>query len=235
MPDSERSFADRLQRGHELSAAIGGFTVAFAPADADLLPPAFGQFLLDVGALNSAVTEVGASWTDDVAKRAAKVVEIKARALRALARVKSNAAWKTHLPAVKTAADNLRGYRAPAPKPPAEGPAPKTRQKGDQSFGDIKALTDKLVAALTKVSGYDTGCPADISVAGMSSVSLQLDGLNQLVAGREQALAAARAPRKAAYDGEGGLKEKMLAIKEAVKSQYGSQSPEFLQVKGIRV
>ena len=235
MANPEASFADRLQRGNQLQAAIDGFNPAFAPADADLLPPAFAQYLLDLGALNVAVAEAGADWTGDVAARAAKVVDIKARALRALARVKSKAAWKMQLPAVKTAADNLRGYRTPTPKPPAEGPAPKTRQKGDQSFGDIKALTDKLVAALGKMADYDTGCPSDISVAGLAAQSLQLDGLNQLVAGREQALAAARAPRKNAYDGEGGLKEKMLAIKEGVKSQYGSQSPEFLQIKGIRV
>jgi len=35
----------------------------------------------------------------------------------------------------------------------------------------------------------------------------------------------------------GGLppSEKRLAIKDAVRSQYGSKSPEFRQVRGIRV
>jgi hypothetical protein len=75
----------------------------------------------------------------------------------------------------------------------------------------------------------------DISSAGLSALATQLDGLNQLVAGKEQAFAAARAPRTAAYDGENGLKEKMLAIKESTRSQCGPQSPQFLQVKSIRV
>ncbi|MBC7980592.1 MAG: hypothetical protein H7Y36_08535 [Armatimonadetes bacterium] len=235
MPESENSYADRLQRGRELQAATAGFLPAFAPADADLIPATFDAFLDGLDTLNTAVTDAAADWMDDVVKRTAKVTEIKARALRASSRVKSNAAWKMNLPAVKTAADNLRGYRTPPPKAPEDAPAPKTRLKGDQSYADIKGLTDKLVAALKKVPAYDTGTPADISIAGMMAIATQLDGLNQLVAGQEQALAAFRAPRKAGYDDAAGLKEKMLAVKEAAKSQYGSQSPEFLQIKGIRV
>jgi hypothetical protein len=235
MPETERSFADRLQRGRELHAAIGGFVPPFAPADGQLTPPNFEDFLENLGGINNAVAEAEAAWQESAASRSALVADIKARALRASSRVKSNAAWKTHLPAVKAAADKLRGYRTPKPKTPENEAPPKTRQKGDQSFGDIKALTDKLVAALKKVSGYDTGAPADISTAGLTAMSTQLDGINQLTAGKEQTLTAARAPRKTNYDGANGLKEKMLAIKEATKSQYGSQSPEYLQVKGIRV
>ena len=41
--------------------------------------------------------------------------------------------------------------------------------------------------------------------------------------------------RLEAYDGEAGLRAKMKAIKEAVRSRYGSSSAEFQQVKGIKV
>lgn len=235
MANPETSYPDRLQRGREIHAATAGFAPAFAPADADLLPAAFGTFLDGLDGLNMAVADAVSDWADSTAARTDLVKEIKARALRALARVKSNSAWKMNLPAVKAAADKLRGYRTPPPKAPEDGPPPRTRQKGDQSYADIKGLLDKLVAALKKVPAYDTGAPADISLAGLAAAATQLDGLNQLVAGKEQALAAARAPRKAAYDDDNGLKEKMLAIKEATKSQYGSKSPEFLQIKGIRV
>lgn len=94
-----------------------------------------------------------------------------------------------------------------------------------------------LRRAIVKAWGsfYYAGSPGDISTAGLAAIATQLDGLNQLVAGKEQALASVRAPRKEAYDGGGGLKEKMLAIKEAARSQYGPKSPEFLRIKGIRV
>ena len=46
----------------------------------------------------------------------------------------------------------------------------------------------------------------------------------------------ARTSRTAAYDApDTGLRAKMLAIKEATKSQYGAQSSQYLEIKGIRV
>jgi hypothetical protein len=236
MANTERSYADRLQRGRELHAASSGFTPGFAPVDVSLEPDAFEEFLDGLDTLNNAVVTAVSGWQDSAGSRSELVTEIKARALRASSRVKSNTAWKAKLPQVKTAADNLRGYRTAKPKPPEDGsPPPKGRQQGDQSFGDIKVLLDKLIAALGTVPGYDASAPADISTAGLQALSTQLDGLNKLVAGREQALASVRSPRKEGYDGENGLSEKMKAIKEATKSQYGGQSTQFLQVKGIRV
>ena len=235
MSDTENSFADRLQRGRSLPAATSGFQPPFAPADDQLLPANFEDYLESLDGMNMTVAEAMADWQATAAIRSNLVTGIKALALRAVARVKSNALWKIQQPAVKAAADALRGYRTPKPKLPADAPPALTRQKGDQSYGDIKALIDKLVAALKKVSDYDTGAPADISTAGIAALSTQLDGLNQLIAGKEQTLAAARATRKVGYDGANGLKEKMLAIKEATKAQYGGGSAEYLQVKGIRV
>ncbi len=50
--------------------------------------------------------------------------------------------------------------------------------------------------------------------------------------------------RLAMYDGEDGLREKMIAINASVpacrtqsggRAQYGANSPEYLSVKGIKV
>lgn len=235
MPDSERSFADRMQRGRELHASSAGIVPPFAPADGQLAAQPFEDFLGQLDENNIAVAEAMADWQFTAAERSAVVAEIKARALRASSRVKSNATWKVFLPTVKTAADNLRGYSIPKPKPPADAPPSPVRQKGDQSYGDIKALADKLAAALKKVPDYDVGAPADINIAGFTAIAQQLDGLNQLTAGKEQTLATARAIRKDSFDGEKGLKVKMIAIKEAIKSQYGTQSAAYLQAKVIRV
>ena len=133
MPETEHSFADRLQRGREIQAGIAGFSPAFAPADAELDPATFDAFLDGLDTLNTAVADAVADWTTDVASRSAKVVDIKARALRASSRVKSNSAWKMNVPAVKTAADNLRGYRTPKPKAPVDGPAPRPARRATRA------------------------------------------------------------------------------------------------------
>lgn len=234
MANTESSYADRLQRGRSMKSAVTGFAPPFAPADATLLPAAFDSFLDGLDTLNTAVTTAEADWKDEVADRIALVKDIKARALRASARVKSNAVWKPHFSAVKAAAEALRGYRIPKPKaePQPQVVLPKARQQGDQSFGDVKNLLDKLTAALGHVPTYDTNAPTDLTIGALSTLATDLDALNQLVATKEQALIAARIPRAADYE---KLKDKMKAIKEAAVSQYGSRSPQHSQVRAIRV
>lgn len=240
MPNTESSFADRLQRAQQLKAALPTFTPAYSPADERLGTAEFGDFLDEVAALNTRVHDMETAWRDGAAARQELVKDIKARALRVLARVKSHVAWTRQLPPVKSAADALRGYRTPAPKPPPDQPPAGRRNPAtDLSFADIKNLLDKLIAALNRVPNYDTGSPVDLTLATLNSLATVLDGQNRVMAGLEQGLAAARAPRLAAYESEDvsapGLRVRMKAIKESVKSQYGSASAEYAQVKGIRV
>ena len=109
MPVSEQSFADRLQRGRQFNAATTGFTPPFTPADPSLAPDVFGGFLDGLDTSNLAVATALAAWQEGAVARSALVARLKADTLRALARVKSNPAWKAHVPAVKAAADKLRG------------------------------------------------------------------------------------------------------------------------------
>ncbi len=240
MANTESSFFDRLQRGQQLKAALTTFNPAFAPADDRLGTAEFSDFLDEIEALNTGVADMEMAWKDGVASRQELAKDIRERTLRVLARVKSNVAWTRQLPPVKAAADALRGYRTPAPKPPPDQPPAGRRAPAtDQSYADIKGLLDKLLAALNRVPNYDTGAPADITIATLNSLATLLDAQNRMVAGQEQAVAAARAPRLAAYESEDaaapGLRARMKAIKESVKSQYGSASPEYAQVKGIKV
>jgi hypothetical protein len=51
----------------------------------------------------------------------------------------------------------------------------------------------------------------------------------------EANLARQRTERRALYESEIGLKESMKAIKNAVKAQYGTTSPQYLEARAIRV
>lgn len=236
MANSETTFADRQQRGREMQALTLTFVPTFAPADINLGPTPFNTFLDSLTTLNTTVATAEAVWKGNVAVRAGIVVDIKARALRASSRVKSNVLWKASVPAVKAAADNVRGYRvAKVKSPPDVTPPVLTAPRADQSYADFKGLLDKLIAALNVVSGYSTGAPGDLTVLSLTALSTSLDTSNKLVAANEATLTAARAPRLAAYDAaDTGLRAKMQAIKEATKSQYGSQSAQFQQIKGIK-
>jgi hypothetical protein len=235
MSNTESSFADRLQRGRQLQSIIDGFEPDFAPADNDLTPAAFLTFLDHLDALNTAVANAEAGWRESAALRLDTVADIKSRALRSLSRVKSHKGWAQQMPLVKSAADSLRGYKPSRQKtaPKDNGtPAVMTQPKADQSFADIKHLLDKLIAALKKVPGYDTGVPEGLSIAEFTTLSEALNTRNQAVATFEQDLGASRAPRLSGYE---TLRERKKAIKEAARSQYGSKSAEYAQARAVRV
>jgi hypothetical protein len=237
MAQSESSYSDRLQRARQIQAAIEGFLPPFAPADSSLAGTVFVAFLDNAEAANLAIASKLADWKDTVSTRSNLLSNIKARVLRASARVKSNPNWAKHVPAVKALADKLRGYRTTTPKPPTEnGTEPKAaREKGDQSYADIKNQLDLFNAALKKISGFDTNAPVDITIASLVAVSSQFLALNSLIASNVQALSATRSARLALYDGAEGLSAKLKAIKESAKSQYGTNSSQYNQIKPIRI
>ncbi len=237
MANTESTFADRLQRGRQLQAFIADFDPAFEPGQDEIMPVDFDTFLTELAALNKAVTDTEADWRTTAPERVQLIKDIKSRALRAMARVKSDRKWAVKLDAVKQTYDNLRGYRTPSVKnPPAEGTASARRSATTaQSCADIKNQADRFIASLKNLSGYDTGAAADLTIAKLTEQSEALATINKSIADLEAALSGARASRKNGYNGLLGLHERMMSIKEATKSQYGQASIQYGQVKGIRV
>lgn len=236
MAISETTFADRLQNGQNMQAAIAIFTPAFAPADTTLAPAAFLTFLDGLDTMNTDTGAAVAGYSTEVATRTAMVKDIKDRAGRALAYIKSNEAWKKYLPGIKSLVDKIRDNRPKAPKPPVAAEPPtsqpaKKRNKGEQSFGDIATNFAKLVAALGAVPGYAPPASA-ITIANLTTASGAYDAQNATMGTLNIQVGLEQGDRA---DGFVALRAKMKAIKEAVKSQYGSSSAEYAQVKGIDV
>ena len=236
MPNTETTFADRLQNGRDLQAAIAAFSPAFAPTDATLAVAAFLTFLNGLDTMNTSTGAATAAYSTEVSARTAMVKLIKDLAARVLAYLKSNKVWAKYLPGIKALVDKIRDNRPKAPKAPApaEGPtspAAKKRIKGEQSFGDIATNFEKLVAALAPVPGYAP--PAtELSIANLQTAADDFSDQNSTMAALIQQVGLKQRDR---LDGYKTLREMMKAIKEAVKSQYGSGSPEYDQVKGIDV
>ena len=164
------------------------FVPVFAPVDLNLGAVAFNAFLDSLTVLNTAVANAETVWWGSVRGRWAVVADVKGRALRACARVRSNVAWKSYVPGVKGAAGAVRGYRLP-----------KGKGYSEQSCADVRGLLDKLVALLAVVPGYGSGVPVDLSVSALTTLSTALDTANKTVGVNEAALSVARGARLAAY------------------------------------
>ena len=66
MANTEATFADRLQMGKDLQAAIAAFSPAFAPADATLAVAAFLTFLNGLDAMNTDTGAAVAGYSTEV-------------------------------------------------------------------------------------------------------------------------------------------------------------------------
>lgn len=237
MPLTEQSYADRQQRGRNLQTAIASFSPAFAPAEPTLLPAAFLTFLETLDTLNTEVGSLSAQYSTGVQERMPMLADIKERAARVLAFVQSNSAWTAFVPSLKKYVDKIRGNR---PKPPAaptsgedSGSAPvKKRNQGEQSLGDIEEHFERLIASLSAVPGYAPPA-ADLTIANLTLAADAFAAKNLALATLGNTLGMKQKARLEGYDGAGGLREKMKAIKAAVRAQYGTSSPEYGQVKGI--
>jgi hypothetical protein len=240
---------DRIGRFSLLKEACADMVPAFAPPDSDITVAAQTALLVT---LNTCCEEVSAAENDlkDLTDpRVSLVKEIKERVTRAVGRVGSNRAWASKLPAVKTAGDKVRGFKAPKstlPPPPTDpdAPVPKKQDRGGQSYKDIEGSFFKFIGTLSKCSGYDTGAPADITIAGPTGLTLLYTNLktaNEAIPDKEVALGDAQIERLRVFqskkplpDGSASLRDRWVRIKKAVRSQYGTGSEQYALVAGIK-
>ena len=235
----ERSYADRLGRGQLLQGKIALFTPAFAPADTSLTAANFALFCSSTETACDQTAIAFDAWRTVVKERQDLVKELKATATRVIAYLKSSAAFASRLKNAKSAADKLRGMKAGPPKAPksARGtPAAKNRTGGDLSFADMEKHFKVLINAVTGLPGY-APVPATnpITLANLNGTLSTYKGKNSDLITLESTWRDKADERSTQFDGPGGLREKMKAIKNATKSQYGQTSSQYGQVKGIRL
>ena len=234
---AEKTFVDRHARGESLRDLCAGFSPLFGPADTTLTVVNLTAFLGQVGALNTEIGTLQGNYTTQAANRVALVKTIKAAATRVAARLKSNAAWKSEEKTARQVLNKLRGVRPPKPKAPAEGEPPveaKKRNSGEQAYAEVAALFEKFIGVATAAAGYTTGAPAAITPGALNGLLSSLKGSNSFLCNLDAQIGPKQKKRQALYFDAGGFQAKFLAVKESVKSQYGTQSPEYQSVRGLK-
>ena len=167
---------------------------------------------------------------------------LKNKALRVKDYVNANMAWKKYVKPITTAADDVRGYSVPkkVASPPAGvvPPVPKKAGHGarsQQGYADLESLLGKLIEQVEKITGDTALANFGLTIAELTAQDAAFTLLNDDVSEAEADLSEAQRIRKDYYDGGNGLKEKMKCIKKAVRSQYGSASPQYATVSGIKL
>ncbi len=238
MPNTERSFGDRLIRAREMQSIIEKFVPPFDPAVPALQPASFATYLDLVEAHNTVVANAGPAATAAITLHASLMATIKARTVRVTDYISSNEAWDQFRPGVKQAANKVRNYspsanKKEAPAKPGDPPPKPSAKTGQQSYGDIDYWFEKLIEAVKLVPNYKPGVASNIEVAQLTALLTAYRQANKDVATAGAALDSGQRSRKTSYDGLDSLRTRMKAIKKAVGAQYGRDSAEYASVKGI--
>lgn len=229
---SEQSFQDRVQRGHELAAAVSLLDPAYAPADELFTLTALNTAVSTAELANADVETKRIPFTDASSDRVALVKTIGPLATQALAYVKSNTAWANRYDAVKNAADKVRGVRPPTAKPADPEPDAKTRESGERSYVETAGFLKSYFERLDALTGYAPQDPK-IALAALTILWTELDDFNKSIPGDSRALADAISDRQTTFTGPTALKFVFDGVKVSVKGQYGQTSPQFQAISGM--
>lgn len=220
---------------------IDGFTPAFAPLDPNIAPSAFQSYCGGCEGANTNVSEAESVLTTVTGERSDAAAALQAKAGQVQDYVEANVAWKKFQKSIIDASRAVRGVSTPArkaPAPPAGSPPPPVKParsgaKSQQGYYDIAKHFSKLVKAIGKITGYTATVGSGLQITELTAQETAYNGLNSAVLDAESTLDEAQTTRTNFFDGEGGLKEKMKAIKKAVSGQYGRGSDQAAAVKGI--
>jgi hypothetical protein len=228
MANSERTFGDILARAYRLYEAILQM-LGFAPADADIMPPAFLTFLDSIDAMNNTVAATKQEWSMALKNRIELyfgIEGIKKRASYIIAYCRSRSDLKKEAELIYRICKKIQNYKKPKPEQDE-----KKRILGEQSYGDFVKLLGDLIEAVKQVPAY-TPPNTLITVAKLGTFRTSLLAINQTIGEKYYEYSIKTKERLAMYV---TLKDKMNRIKASVKSQYGLNSNEYNSIKGIRV
>ncbi len=157
MPDSEKSYYDRLQRAQTLHGAVSGFIPPYSSQRPEISMVNFGTFLTTVDGLNETASQEVTDYGEMASQRVALVKSMGPIMTRTMNCLKANPKWKAALRQTKTAADKFRGVRpSRSTKPPQETgqPGKKTRNQSDRSYADLAGHFRRFVQAVKKAADY---------------------------------------------------------------------------------
>ena len=238
---NETGHAKNVANFEKLVTNISGLGEAYNPSNVSLKLPALNTLL---GNAKSAI--VACNTAEAAAKNAVKSRELVFEPLSKLTTRVSNAlkvsgAPKALVESALSLIRKLQGRRA-TPKlteqekeaAAAEGKPAKEISSSHMSFDSRLDNFDKLIKLLATIAEYAPNEP-ELTVAGLTQLYNQLNAKNLEAISAEVPLTNARTTRNnVLYTPQSGLTSIATDIKSYVKSVFGTSSPQYKAISGLR-
>jgi hypothetical protein len=232
---SETGNAKNVANFKVLISFVTGFGAKYNPSKNALKLP---QLLTLHTAAKGGIADVilkNTSYNNKVNERVIAFKDLKPLSTRLVNALESTEASSEKVADAKGFNKKLQGSRIKAvaqPTDPAE-PAPKTISTSQQSYDLQIQHLEGLISVIESETSYEPN-ETELKVATLKEKLTTLTARNEAVADAYTIASNARISRDMAlYGPEKGLFDTAAEIKKYVKSIDGSQSPQFIQIKGI--
>lgn len=235
---SETGHAKNVANFQSLLEFLKSYGSNYNPTKNTLKIPQLETLYADAQAGINKVTTKYAVYNNTANSRQIAFANLKPLATRLINALQSTDASELVVKDAKNANRKLQGKRAAsstvASPIPLHMPAPNTISVSQQSYTNQLQHFAAILAVLENEPNY-TPNETELNIASIQDLKNQLNNLNNQVASEFAAVSNARVERNTAlYNTDNGICAIALEIKQYIKSLFGSQSPQYAQIKGIQ-
>lgn len=233
---SETSFGARLLRAKNLATFINNFS-GYNPPRTEESVSGFNALIADIEAINTKESQQQQNYTTAVHLRQDAFKKKTGSIDKLLSPIKGavDAQFGKNSTEAKAITSIVNTMRATtlikAPADPNANKAAQSVSQSERSYGSMTQYFKDIISTLSQIAGYNPSNAA-LKVANLQTLAAQLDALNADVAKSIQPLQVSRNSRIQLYS---ELKDRAQRIKAYVKAEYGINSTEYSQVKGLNI
>lgn len=236
MPVYETGHARNVQRFEELISFITSWGSDYQPSNAEIELTKLTNKLTDANTSLDGVTSSLTDFKGSVNDRENTFDGIRKLVTRVVNFYESTGAAENDVDDAKSIKRKIDGKRADTSveDPPGEGEeGAETISVSQQSYTQITEFFEQLISLLDADSLYDPN-ENDLKITTLQTRHAAMQAANTDVINKKTAISNARFARNdVMYADETGLVDKALLVKKYVKAAFGTDSSQFLQIKGL--
>lgn len=224
----------------DLITICTGYGAAFSPNNDDIKLPALQNLLTNAKGELVNVNQKLSEYSIKVGERKEKYKDLKKLTTRLVNALAASKTTERNIENAKSLQKKIQGIRASsvAPPPPSEGNAPITEVKSNsvsqQSFGQLSEHFSKLIILLQSEPNYNPN-EIDLKIATLSTLLADMNTSNTNVMNAANEISNARIKRNQIfYTNEVSIFNCAAEVKKYVKSLFGSTSPQYKQISGLK-